>query len=134
MKNTSTEEIRARILRLIEAEYESDAAFERTVGIPDKTVNNWRRGRSASFMKMLPRLSEIFRINISELMDMPLSGDTSDLSEDEMRILTLFRKSRTLPQPMRAALTRNIEDTIELYLGAYEEIKKTDKRPKQTRK
>lgn len=134
MKRTNTEEIRARILRLIEAEYESDAAFERAAGIPDKTVNNWRRARSASFMRMLPHLSEMFKVNISELMDMPLSGDASELSEDEMRILTLFRRSRTLPQPMRVALTKNIEDTIGLYLGAYEEVKKGDKRQKQAKK
>lgn len=134
MKNTNTEEIRARILKLIEAKYETDAAFERTAGIPDKTVNNWRRGRSASFMKMLPRLAEIFGISISELMDMPLSGSTSDLSNDEIHILTLFRKSRTLPQPMRTALTENLKSTIELYLGAYEEAKKSEKRSKQGKK
>ena len=102
--NTNTERIRARVLSLIEAEYESDAAFERAMGIPDKTVNNWRRGRSASFMKMLPELSERFRVNIGELMDMPLRRDTSELSEDELRLLHLYRKSRTLPEKMRHAL------------------------------
>ena len=131
MRSTNTEEIRARILKLIETEYESDAAFERAVNLPDKTINNWRRGRSASFMKMLPRLAEIFRVSISELIDLPLSGSTSDLSEDEMSILSLFRRSRTLPQPMRAALTENLKITIELYLGAYEESKKVEKRNKQ---
>ncbi|MBR5449302.1 MAG: hypothetical protein IKV43_04855, partial [Clostridia bacterium] len=102
--NTNTERIRARVLSLIEAEYESDAAFERAMGIPDKTVNNWRRGRSASFMKMLPELSERFRVNIGELMDMPLRRDTSELSEDELRLLHLYRRSRTLPEKMRHAL------------------------------
>ena len=134
MKNASTEKIRARILKLIEAEYESDAAFERAAGIADKTVNNWRRGRSASFMKILPRLAEIFRVSISELMDAPLSRSTSDLSEDELDILTLFRRSRMLPQPMRVALTENIKSTIELYLGAYDETKKAEKRTKQGKK
>ncbi|MBR5448354.1 MAG: hypothetical protein IKV43_00055, partial [Clostridia bacterium] len=114
---------RARVLSLIEAEYESDAAFERAMGIPDKTVNNWRRGRSASFMKMLPELSERFRVNIGELMDMPLRRDTSELSEDELRLLHLYRRSRTLPEKMRHALGETLEKTITLYISSYQEIK-----------
>ena len=121
--NTNTERIRARVLSLIEAEYESDAAFERAMGIPDKTVNNWRRGRSASFMKMLPELSERFRVNIGELMDMPLRRDTSELSEDELRLLHLYRRSRTLPEKMRHALGETLEKTITLYISSYNEIK-----------
>ena len=121
--NTNTERIRARVLSLIEAEYESDAAFERAMGIPDKTVNNWRRGRSASFMKMLPKLSEVFKVNIGELMDMPLRRDTSELSEDELRLLHLYRKSRTLPEKMRHALGETLEKTITLYISSYNEIK-----------
>ena len=121
--NTNTERIRARVLSLIEAEYESDAAFERAMGIPDKTVNNWRRGRSASFMKMLPELSERFRVNIGELMDMPLRRDTSELSEDELRLLHLYRKSRTLPEKMRHALGETLEKTITLYILSYNEVK-----------
>ncbi len=39
MKQDNTERIRARILALIEAEFESDAAFERAMGLGDKTVN-----------------------------------------------------------------------------------------------
>jgi transcriptional regulator with XRE-family HTH domain len=121
--NTNTERIRARVLSLIEAEYESDAAFERAMGIPDKTVNNWRRGRSASFMKMLPELSERFRVNIGELMDVPLRRDTSELSEDELRLLHLYRKSRTLPEKMRHALGETLEKTITLYILSYNEVK-----------
>ena len=48
---------RERILALIENEYDSDAAFEREMELPPKTVNNWRRGRSSSFMKILPMRS-----------------------------------------------------------------------------
>lgn len=121
--NTNTERIRARVISLIEAEYESDAAFERAVGIPDKTVNNWRRGRSASFMRMLPELSERFRVNIGELMDMPLRRDTSELSEEELHLLHLYRKSRVLPEKMRHALRETLEKTITLYITSYAEVK-----------
>ena len=58
MTKEDVKNVRERILSLIDSEFESDAAFERALGLPEKTVNNWRRGRSASYMKMLPRLSE----------------------------------------------------------------------------
>ena len=121
--NQNTEKIRARVLSLIEAEYESDAAFERAVGIPDKTVNNWRRGRSASFMRMLPELAERFRVNVGELMDMPLRRDTSELSEEELHLLHLYRRSRTMPEKMRHALRETLEKTITLYISSYNEVK-----------
>ena len=123
MKNENTEKIRERILTLIDAEFESDAAFERAVGIPDKTVNNWRRGRSASFMRMLPTLSERFRVNVGELLNMPLRRDTSELSEEELHLLHLYRKSRTMPDKMRNALRETLEMTIELYIKSVSEVK-----------
>ena len=105
-----------RVLSLIESEFESDAAFERAMGLAEKTVNNWRRDRSASYMKMLPQLSEKFGVNITELLDMPLRGDTSELSEEELHLLLLYRKSRVLPQSMRGALRETLETTIKLYI------------------
>ena len=134
MRSDNTERIRARILTLIESEFESDAAFERAMGLGDKTVNNWRRARSASFMKMLPRLSDVFKVNIGELMDMPLRRDTSELSEDELHILKLYRKSRSMPEPMRKALKETIETTINLYIASHEEVKDAPKRRGPARK
>ena len=96
MKNENSERIRARILSLIDAEFESDAAFERAMNLPDKTVSNWRRGRSSSYMNILPVLSERFRVNVGELLDIPLRKDTSELSEEELHLLHLYRKSRTM--------------------------------------
>ena len=128
MKQDNTKRIRARILALIESEFESDAAFERALGLGDKTVNNWRRARSSSFMKMLPRLCEVFKVNIGELMDMPLRRDTSELSEEELHLLRMYRKSRSMPEPMRRALRETIETTINLYLASHEEVKEAPKR------
>ena len=116
MNREESENIRERILSLIDAEFESDAAFERALGIPEKTVNNWRRGRSASYMRMLPRLSEEFKVNVGELLDMPLRSDTSELSDDELHLLHLYRKSRTMPQKMRTALRETLENVITLYI------------------
>lgn len=123
MEKERTEVIRERVLSLISSEFESDAAFERALALSEKTVNNWRRGRSASFMKMLPKLSEIFSVNVGELLDMPLRSDTSELSDEELELLRLFRKSRALPEKMRSALKETLEVTINLYITTATEAK-----------
>ena len=131
MKNANSERVRERVLELIDSEFESDAAFERAMGLSDKTVNNWRRGRSASFMKMLPRLSEEFSVNVGELLDMPLRKDTSELSEEELQILHLYRKSRTMPPKLRGALRASIESIINLYIKSAAELKPRTKKNKE---
>ena len=127
MKKANQSKTRERIISLIEAEFESDAAFERAMGLAEKTVNNWRRDRSASYMKMLPELAEKFGVNVTELLDMPLSGDSSELSEEEMHLVHLYRKSRTLPMSMRGALVKTLETTINLYVESAKELKNSKK-------
>ena len=121
MSEKNTEKIRERVLALIDSQYESDAAFERATGLREKTVNNWRRGRSASFMRILPRLSETFGVNVGELLDIPLRRDSSELSDEELHLLHLYRKSRTLSQKMRSALRETLEVTINLYIETAED-------------
>ncbi len=128
MREENSEKIRERVLSLISSEYESDAAFERAFGLPEKTVNNWRRGRSSSYMKMIPELSEIFGVNVSELLNIPLRRDTSELSEDELHLLHLYRKSRTIPPELRDALRETLESVIKLYVSSAEKVK--DRRTK----
>ena len=114
----NTEKIRASVLALIESEYESDAAFEREMELAEKTVSNWRRGRSSSFFDILPALCEKYGRSLSEFYDMPIKSDTSELSDEEMEILTLYRKARVLPKKMRLALKETIESTINMYIAA----------------
>ena len=116
MKKENIESTKARVLSLIETEFDSDASFERELGLPSKTVNNWRRGRSASFMKMLPRLAECFEVSVGELLDVPIQKDTSELSEDEIGLLTLYRKSCVLSPKQRLALAKTLESIINLYI------------------
>lgn len=131
MTAENNERIRQRILSLIDTEFESDAAFERAMGLKDKTVNNWRRGRSASYMKMLPTLSERFSVNVGELLDIPLRKDTSELSEDELHLLHLYRRSRTMPPKMRAALRETMENLITLYIKSASEVKAAKREKKR---
>ena len=112
------EKIREQVLSLIDSEFESDAAFEREMELGEKTVNNWRRHRSSSFMRMLPRISERFGVTIGELMDLPIREDSPELSDDELELLSLYRKTHTLPKKMRLALKGTLEATINMYLTA----------------
>lgn len=128
MKNDTTEIIREKLLLLIDSEYESDAAFERAFEIPEKTVNNWRRGRSASFMKIIPELSERFEMNVGELMNIPLHGESSELSDDEIGLLQLYRKTRTMPEKMRGALRSTLDTTISMYISAYQEMRRNERK------
>ena len=82
-------------------------------------------------MKMLPRLSEEFRVNVGELLDIPLSHDTSELSEDELHLLHLYRKSRTMPPKLRTALRETLEVTIDLYIKSANELKSAKKGAKK---
>ncbi len=124
MKDTGYEKIRERIISLVESEFESDVAFERALGLMPKTVNNWRRGLSSSYMKILPELSETFKINVSELLDMPILKNSSELSDDEIKLLRLYRKSKSLPSKLRTALSESLESVINLYLKTASEMKR----------
>ena len=48
--------------------YESDVAFEKDIGIPEKTVNDWKRGKSQSFMKMLPQIAKALNTTTAYLL------------------------------------------------------------------
>lgn len=120
----STERVREHILALIDSEFESDAAFERELGLKEKTVSNWRRGKSSSFMQLLPQISERFGVNIGELLDLPIGGREAELSDEERELLTLYRKTHVLPKRMRTALRQTLESTINMYLSAAETKRK----------
>lgn len=126
----NTEKIRVRVLSLIETEFKSDAAFERAMNLPQKTVNNWRRGRSSSFMQMLPTLSDRFGVNLGEFFDMPIRNDTSELSDEEMELLMMYRKSHILSKSMRQALKETLESTINMYISSVESGKTKSKKKK----
>ena len=127
MKSEKIKLTRERVLALIENEFESDAAFERELGLQSKTVNNWRRERSSSFMNMLPALAECFEVSVGELLAVPITADTSELSPDEIELLTLYRKCAALSPKQRIALTKTLENIINLYLDSAPEKKKGSK-------
>ena len=112
------EKIRDRLISLIDSRSPSDAALERALHLAEKTVNNWRRGRSSSFMGHLPALADYLGVTVGELMELPIGVGADGLSEDERELLALYRKTHSLPKKMRSALRDTIEATINMYLAA----------------
>ena len=117
MRDAHTVEVGERIFALIEADFDSDVAFERAAGLPEKTVNNWRRGRSSSYMKRLPMLAELFRVPMTELLGVPEGEERAELSEEEWRLVHLYRKTRTLSRERREALWQTLSSVVTLYLN-----------------
>ena len=101
------------IFSLIDTRCGSDAAFERAFNLPPKTVNNWRRGRSSSFMKMLPELAAFFEVSTGDL----LCDGSAQLTAEEQELLALYRSADALTAEERAALTATLRSTIDLYLS-----------------
>lgn len=116
MTSDSTKKTCEAVLSLIDRTFSSDAEFERVANIVPKTVNNWRRGKSASFMKMLPELADIFGVTVNELADP--EGTARDLTSDEQELLMLYRFAEYLPKEEKEALNRTIKSTIELYVNS----------------
>ncbi len=121
--------VKEKLLLLIETEYPSDAAFERAMSLKPKTVDNWRRGRSRSYLKMLPELSSLFHISLEALMNIPLQRIATDLSDDEYEMLTLYRETRVLPKAQREALKETLETTMRLYLELKNKSKRKEMKP-----
>ena len=108
------ENVSKNLFHLIELTFSSDAAFERAAGLPAKTVSNWRRGRSATYMKMLPQLAAVLGVTPRELL-----ADDSPLQEEstESRLWQAMRRANNLPKEERERLYHALEGVIALALG-----------------
>ena len=57
-----------RVLEQKQLKKLSDLALERELGLPKRTVNNWKRGLSETYLKMLPELSCYFNVSVDYLL------------------------------------------------------------------
>lgn len=103
--------VREKLLALAAERFGSDAELERAASLPPKTVSNWRRGRSSSYMRMLPMLAELLGVRTFDLL--PSVRD----DEEEARLVHLWRETASLPSDERAALADTLQAVIRLYLG-----------------
>ena len=85
-------------------------------------------------MRILPELSMLFGVNVGELYDIPIREDSSELSEEELELLTLYRRAHILPKKHRLALKTTIEATINMYLASHETKPRREAKGKNTEK
>ena len=71
---------------------------------------------------------------MGELLDIPINSDSSELSEDEISLLELYRKTRPLPSKARAALRETLEVAITLYLSSHSESKRNGSTKRNSQK
>ncbi len=109
-------EIGEAVTRLIPLRFPSDAAFERAASLPPKTVSNWRRGRSATYMKMLPLLEELLGDELTELLH-GVSATADGLTKEEERLLRAWRTTEGLPPEARRSLHTTLVGMIKLSVG-----------------
>ena len=91
--NGKNDRVRETVLALLSEHFGSDAAFERAAALPPKTVSNWRRGKSASYMRMLPQLAALLSVRIGDLLPSEEEGDYA-----ETRLVRLWRMTAALPR------------------------------------
>ena len=111
MKQDS-EDVRVRVLALIDEQFESDAAFERAASLPPKTVSNWRRKRSASYLKQLGRIAPLLGVHAADfLLDAAEGGEET--------LLHMWRRTSVLSKEERDNLASTLVEVIRLYLSAH---------------
>ena len=100
------------IINLIEEKFESDAHFERELGLKAKTVNNWKRGSSCSFYKMLPEIAALLDVTPNFL----LGFEERECESDEVELLSVFRKAHNLSPAERRIIITTLKNIINLKL------------------
>lgn len=88
-----------RIIKLIEKDYTSYFAFENDFGIRNKTVDNWKRGRSKSYYKIIRELADFFDVTPNYLLD-PTSTERVLPPTDEEIKFALFNGSEGVTDEM----------------------------------
>ena len=90
------------------------ASFERALALPPKTVSNWRRGVSHSYLAMLPQIAHLLSTTTDALLG--LEEEVEEEWAKEAKCLhALFVKAKKLPPHRREALYRTLEDVMKLY-------------------
>ena len=76
----------------------------------------------------MPELAEAFGVNVGELLDIPITHSSSELSVEEVHLLHLYRKARVVPPKMRSALRETLESVINLYISTAQEMRDGEKK------
>ena len=92
-----------RIFSLLKVKEIEQKEFAQLLGTPDKTVSAWKTGRSQSYTKYLPKISEVLGTTVEYL----LTGEKTEptvqddgLTEGERALMKQFRQLTPEQQDM----------------------------------
>ena len=91
------------------------AAFERAMDLPPKTVSNWRRGVSHSYLSMIPQIAHLLHTTPDVLLGETEKAE-AEWIEETQRLQGLYMQAKDLPRHRRLALCRTLEAVMKLYL------------------
>lgn len=115
MKNGDPKgEVCTRICQAIGEAKMTYTAFEKALGLPPKTVSNWRRGASHTYLAMLPQISRLLSTSTDWLLGNAEKAEEEWAREAEC-LHALFVKAKKLPPHRREALYHTLEDVMKLY-------------------
>jgi len=100
-----------KILKLIKDSSLSDKTFEDTLGIPNRTVNDWKRGKSESYMKKLPEIAKLFGISADYLLG--LTDELAYGKPDYSSVTRIAEKLGSLSELNRLRVEGYIDAIIE---------------------
>lgn len=109
-----------RILNLNSSKGNSDKTLELELKLKPKTVNNWKRGLSEGYMKMLPQLADYFDVSVDYLL-----GRTDTAKQPEPHLANEYVPDGFITMPVIGSITAGYDGLAEEeFLGYYGVIDK----------
>ena len=101
-----------RIFSLLKVKEIEQKEFAQLLGTTDKTVSAWKTGRSQSYTKYLPKISEVLGTTVEYLLtgkkEEPAAEDSSGR---EKEFIQLFEKLTPEQQDMMLAQLKGVVDS-----------------------
>ncbi|WP_294522445.1 helix-turn-helix domain-containing protein [uncultured Pseudoflavonifractor sp.] len=101
-----------RIFSLLKVKEIEQKEFAQLLGTTDKTVSAWKTGRSQSYTKYLPKISEVLGTTVEYLLTGKKEAPAAeDGSEREKEFVQLFQKLTPEQQDMVLAQLKGVVDS-----------------------
>lgn len=114
---------RERIFALLDKTDMEQQEFARRVGVSDDTASNWRRGRSASYNKMLPQIAMVLDTTVEYLSTGVLSNVSTAVTKADLQA-AFWGGEKDLSQEDLDAMW----DDVERFAGFLAEKKRQEKK------
>lgn len=73
------------ILDLFKRSKKSDAELEREIGLPQKSIYEWRKGRTKSYKKYMDRIAKFFNVPIEYFLELGYYYDVGYIIQEERK-------------------------------------------------